>query len=357
MGRRPIQRPEIAAGVVVAAREVTDPLELLELIALVLIGLFAGLVGGMLGVGGSIIMIPAMTEVLGPNQHLYQAAAMIVNFFVVVPAVYQHRRAKAIEVETALRIIPFAIVAVIAGVAMSELHIFAGKGEANLRGLFGLFLLCVAAYDLYRLFRRSSARLDPGRAEGLEHSRKSHNGTPLASPLGKGGKRRVARCTTTENALNNPSRTIRWSTAAAVAVPTGLVAGLLGVGGGILAVPLQRRFLHIPMRIAVANSATIIIATSLVGATVKNYAYTTNHDGSIRAFLLAAVLIPTAILGSLVGSKLTHELPLRFVKTAFFVLLLAAAVRLTYKAWGPSTETSPGPMASRVTTAATTDQA
>ncbi|MCH9003289.1 MAG: TSUP family transporter, partial [Planctomycetes bacterium] len=64
---------------------------------MLLIGLFTGVVGGLLGVGGSIVMIPAMTEVIGPDQHLYQAAAMIVNFFVVVPAVYQHRKAGAID--------------------------------------------------------------------------------------------------------------------------------------------------------------------------------------------------------------------------------------------------------------------
>ena len=68
-----------------------------DLIALALIGLLAGLLGGLLGIGGSIVMIPAMTEVLGPDQHLYQAAAMTVNFFVVVPAVIRHSRAGAIS--------------------------------------------------------------------------------------------------------------------------------------------------------------------------------------------------------------------------------------------------------------------
>ena len=64
-----------------------------ETVTLIIIGLFAGLLGGMLGVGGSIVILPALTEVLGPNQHTYQAAAMVVNFFVVMPAVWQHRRA------------------------------------------------------------------------------------------------------------------------------------------------------------------------------------------------------------------------------------------------------------------------
>lgn len=274
-------------------------MESIEIFLLVLIGLFAGVIGGMLGVGGSIVMIPAMTEVLGPNQHLYQAAAMIVNFFVVVPAVYQHRRAKAIDGATVIRIVPLSLVAVLAGVGISELPFFAGNGEAYLRGLFGLFLLFVAVTDLYRLARKRRE----GSAVPAEH----------------------------ENPIRAP-RPISWGSAVLVAVPTGLVAGILGVGGGIMAVPLQRRFLNIPIRTAIANSATIIIATSLVGATSKNYAYVVDSGFSISSFILAALLIPTAMIGSSFGSRLTHRVPLNFVKVAFFLLLLVAAIRLTYGA-------------------------
>ncbi len=286
-------------------------MEFVELVTLVLIGLFAGVVGGMLGVGGSIIMIPAMTELLGPDQHLYQAAAMIVNFFVVVPAVYQHRCARAIDPAMVLRLLPLAGLSVVVGVGISELPLFSGEGEVYLRGLFGLFLLFVAATDLYRLLRRRK----PGPGAG--------KGTTSDATVGGIGS---------------------WWTAAAIAVPTGLVSGLLGVGGGIVAVPLQRRLLNIPIRIAVANSAAVIIATSMIGSSIKNYAYVTQHEYSSRSFILAAILIPTAIIGSLNGSKLTHRLPLATVKVAFFVLLLLASVRLTYKATRSLFENPPGPI-------------
>jgi len=263
----------------------------MEVVALIVIGLFAGFVGGLLGVGGSIVMIPAMTELLGPDQHLYQAAAMIVNFFVVVPAVVQHRRARAIHAGTVRRLVPLAMLAVVVGVGVSEIPVFAGRGEAYLRAMFGAFLLLAAGADLYRVLRNSRPV------------------SPTTVPSG--------------TAMDTG-----WSRSMIVAIPVGFVAGLLGVGGGILAVPLQRRVLGISIRVAIANSATIIIATSLVGAMVKNYAYLQDHPGSLRPFLLALVLIPTAIVGSLYGSSLTHRLPLRVVKAAFFVLLSVAAVRL-----------------------------
>ena len=267
----------------------------LEILQLAIIGLCAGLIGGMLGIGGSIIMIPAMTEVFGPDQHLYQAAAMIVNFFVAVPAVYQHRRARAIDPATVIRIVPLAVVTVVVGVGVSELPAFKGPGEAYLRGLFGLFLLFAGGWEVYRLLRR---------------------GRPGTSSAGA------------VTAVEGDAAPIGWRRASLVAVPTGLIAGLLGVGGGVLAGPLQRRFLNIPLRMAIANSATVVIATSLIGATAKNYAYLTAHGWTPKPFLLAAVLIPTAIVGSLYGSRLTHRLRLDFVKAAFGLLLIVAAIRL-----------------------------
>ena len=262
----------------------------MDVATLAVIGLVVGFVGGLLGVGGSIILIPALTEVLGPDQHLYQAAAMIVNFLVAVPAVVQHRRVGAIDGPTVRRIIPLATFSIVVGVGISELHVFAGDREVYLRGFFGLFLMACGFYEIHRLIRRGS------RAEAE------------TIPVRHG-----------------------WLPIALVAVPTGLVGGWLGVGGGLLSIPLQRRLLNVSIRTAIANSAAIIIATSFLGAIVKNYAYMAENDGSFAPVLLAFVVGPTAIVGSLFGGRLTHRLPARVVRWCFVVVLLASALRMT---WG-----------------------
>lgn len=278
----------------------------LLLIQLIIIGCVAGGIGGLIGIGGSLIMIPALTEVLGPDQHRYQAAAMIVNFFVVVPAVIQHRRAGAIQPRNVLRLIPLATVAVIGGVLISELPVFRDFGEAYLRLIFGVFLLIVSLTDLTRIARTA-------RAERLATA--DNGNDPTSGQRIREGEK--------EGDTNH------WSSAAAVALPTGLLAGMLGVGGGMLAVPLQRKFLSVPMRSAIANSATIIVVTSLVGAALKNVAYARIHGSASESLTLAAALIPTAIVGSYIGSGLTHKLPVRVIKTVFLVLLTITAVRIT----------------------------
>ncbi|NUQ45948.1 MAG: sulfite exporter TauE/SafE family protein, partial [Phycisphaerae bacterium] len=77
---------------------------------LLALGLMAGWVGGLIGVGGSIVMIPGLSLWFGGGAlHLHQAAAMLVNFFVVAPAVLQHRRAGAIAPRVVRWTIPGAV--------------------------------------------------------------------------------------------------------------------------------------------------------------------------------------------------------------------------------------------------------
>lgn len=265
---------------------------------IILVGLCAGLLGGLLGIGGSIIMIPALTEVLGPDQHLYQAAAMIVNFCVVVPALIQHRRARAIHHGVVRRTVPVALLAVLAGVGLSELPQFAGTDQAYLMGLFGFFLLCEGSYDLHRMFRATDGARD----------------ALTLADAGIDGR-------------------ATWRHCAYIGVPTGLIGGLFGVGGGTISVPLQRRTLHMPVRSAIANSAAIMLFTSLPGALLKNLAFAQQHGSIGKPLLLAAILAPTAIFGSFYGSWMTHRLPVRAVKIVFFVVLCVVAVRLMYRAY------------------------
>ena len=86
-----------------------------------------------------------------------------------------------------------------------------------------------------------------------------------------------------------------------------------------------------PIRQAIANSAAVIIATAGIGAIVKNYAYMTDSDvtQSGSPLVLALALIPSAIIGSLIGSRMTHRLPVQAIRIAFVGLMLVAAIRLS----------------------------
>ena len=272
------------------------------------IGLLAGTLGGMLGVGGSVIIIPALTMALGRDQHLYQAAAMAVNVCVAVPAALRHRKAGAMTPEVLRWMLPAAIACVLLGVWLSNAEFFAGRdGGVWLGRLLALFLLYVVWVNVGRLRREWRAP----RADAEQHE----SGEPwTASTVPVPATQSAPRCAT-------------------VGAVMGTIAGLLGIGGGAIAVPLQQTLLRLPLRNAIANSTAIISVSAAIGAAVK--LATLDQHGSaerpltwVAGLLLAACLAPTAFVGGRLGATLTHVLPIRWVRLAFVVLMSVAAVRM-----------------------------
>ncbi|MHC5004641.1 MAG: sulfite exporter TauE/SafE family protein, partial [Planctomycetota bacterium] len=242
-----------------------------DILALLALGLVAGCLGGLLGIGGSIVMIPAMTLLLDRSQHLAQAAAMIVNVFVAVPALRQHQRARAVRWDVARRMLPAALVAIVVGVEASN-----RISGARLKQVFGFFLVYVIAVNVIKLVRRTP--------EPVEHEQ--HSGWPASTTVGGF---------------------------------MGFAAGLLGIGGGGIAVPLLQRVCNLPLRQCIATSTAVMCITAGLGAWRKNAALENlaAADGSAitlqESLLTAACLAPTAVVGGLLGAALTHRLPLGLV--------------------------------------------
>ncbi|MEZ6086361.1 MAG: TSUP family transporter [Phycisphaerae bacterium] len=164
----------------------------MDTLIVILIGFLAGILGGLLGIGGSVVTSPLSPKPSDPAPRLYQAAAMIVNFFVVAPALIQHAKVKAIIFPIVRSMAPSAGIAVLVGVWTSELDIFRGHGQATLILMFGVFLLWVAGRQVMAIWS------NPIRPEN-QNADQYRNG---------------------------------WRAALWIGAPMGFIAGLLGVGGG-----------------------------------------------------------------------------------------------------------------------------
>lgn len=256
------------------------------------IGLSAGLLGGLLGVGGSVIMIPSVTILLGPNQHVYQAAAMIANVAVAVPATLRHRKAGAIVMPVVKWMIPVALVFVVIGVAISNLPVFRGSDGGLWLGRILAFFL---AYEVVSNIRKI---LVPA----SEHHR-------------------------FEEAHLTPARS------ASVGSLMGAIGGLLGVGGGAVAVPLQQSILKLPLRNCIANSAAVMVLSSCLGAAYKNATLNQHGHGVTDGLMLAALLAPTCWVGGHFGARLTHALPIRQVRAVFVLVMAVFAWKMAALPW------------------------
>ena len=274
-------------------------MELQLIITIAAIGFAGGLLGGLLGIGGSIIVIPLLTLVKGNNQQLYQATAMIMNIAVGASATLKHHLKGAIQVKVVLKILPAASVGILAGVALSNII-----PTLWLQVVFALALMGIAVSEVKGAFQ-------PARPAQEK----------------------------TESELNDDA-TSKKSGLANVMIGgfTGLCSGLLGIGGGIIIIPLLKKYSGFSMKAAIPASSATMLITASIGAFYKNIELPNLQapDGSpleiSTSLVIAACLIPPAFVGSYIGASMMHRLPMTVIKRAFALLLVIAAWRMGYTA-------------------------
>lgn len=107
----------------------------------------------------------------------------------------------------------------------------------------------------------------------------------------------------------------------------GAMAGLFGVGGGIVMVPLQVAWLHTPIRTAARISLAVIVATS--GSAVVSYAL--QQPGTVQwssGLVIAAGGIIGAPIGAALLRRITNRTATRILQSVLVVVTISLAYRL-----------------------------
>lgn len=268
-----------------------------EVIELLILGWAAGFLGGLMGVGGGILMIPAMVlffgNRFGPNSfHDYRLAAITASFVLSLIAALRHLRERAVVLPMLRGILPFAAVGILFGGVLS--FQFVGEQTANLKRIFGGFLLTLAIVNLVQQWRASPEK------------RHMQSSCPM------------------------PHRWVRIGVT--IGLPAGFIAGLLAIGGGVWAVPAQRQLLGIRIRNAIANSSVMIVFISIfTSATIAVSMLRQPAEQRMSpaiGLLIAAILAPGAVLGGWSGAGLTHRMPVDLLRLLFHIVLGLFGLRL-----------------------------
>ena len=98
-------------------------------------------------------------------------------------------------------------------------------------------------------------------------------------------------------------------------------------------VPAQQSFLKLPLKMSIANSATTILFSSVVGAFYKAQGLNDHGTSWSDALLMAAMLTPTAMIGAWFGAAKSHLWPVSTVRIAFALLLAYSIYRLYTIGW------------------------
>jgi uncharacterized protein len=122
-----------------------------EIIILVLIGLIAGAFSGMFGIGGGLVMVPAMVFFLAMSQHSAQGTSLgVLVIPVAAVAAYNYYKAGELNVKFAIII---ALSFVVGGYFGSKLSL--GISEVLLKRVFGVLMMAMAIKLIF--FTKGSA--------------------------------------------------------------------------------------------------------------------------------------------------------------------------------------------------------
>jgi hypothetical protein len=266
------------------------PTELL----LILSGIAAGTFGAMLGLGGGLLIVPLLTFAFGVPLTAAVGTSLVCVIATSTGAAALNVRAGRADVRLGITLGAATVVgAASGGIAAGILP------ERVVAGLFAA-LLAYTALTMLRGLRSSSVARHPG---------------PEPDP-------------TVPDGPDAPTyRTHRLPLAWAGSLVAGQASGLLGVGGGIISVPLMRMVMGAPMRVAVATSNFMIGITAAAGAAAYLF------RGEIDPRVAAPVVIGVT-LGAGLGAGAAARLRPGWLTVLFVVVVAYVAVRMALRAAG-----------------------
>ena len=238
--------------------------------AIVVVGLLAGFLAGLFGVGGGILIVPGLVLAAGMDQRLAHGTSLAAVLPISIASLVTYATHDNVDWTVALWLSLGAVGGAVIGTKL--LHVLPHR-------TLGLLFAGILLLSAVRLFVAVDA---DGRSD-----------LTVA-----GGIALVA-----------------------VGLVTGILAGLLGVGGGIVMVPAMILLFGIPPVVAKGTSAAVIVPTAVIG-TWRNR---TMGNADLRAAGVIGVAgIVTAALGATIADKMSDTLS----NVLFATLLVVVAVRL-----------------------------
>jgi uncharacterized membrane protein YfcA len=237
-----------------------------------LIGFLAGLFGGLVGLGGGVVMIPLMVGIKKLSQHQAHGTSLVVLVFTGITGAISYYFTKGTVDFLAAGLL--ALTAIFT--ASKGAHLAHALPEWKLKKVFGVFVIIISVFLVLKTY--------------LPH---------VSSPL------------------EGWVKVIILLLAGAL---TGLISGMMGVGGGSLMVPAMVLLVGMNQHFAQGSSLLAMIPAGAVGA------WTHHKLGNVQVDLLYG-LIPGVIVGTFFGSGIANYLPENILRVVFAVVIIWTGIR------------------------------
>ncbi|MHA1904626.1 MAG: sulfite exporter TauE/SafE family protein [Candidatus Thorarchaeota archaeon] len=257
----------------------SDPTIMIIVIAAFAVGV--GTISSMVGIGGGIFNTPLLIIIFALSEQAAPATALVAALFVAIASTiaYARQDSKPIIVKAGLFLAITTIPGSLVGVALRELI----TDDYVLRLIFGVSLFPVA---LKMLFAKKRGKADL--VSSFSFSNLSNNRLAITLFGGFIG---------------------------------GVSAGLLGIGGGAVVVPVLTILMGLPIHAAVATSMFTMIFTASAG-TARNYI-----GGHIDPFYALALGIGM-VIGAQIGPRVAHKVNAVQLKQSFGLVLVFPLVKM-----------------------------
>jgi uncharacterized membrane protein YfcA len=270
----------------------------LEVALLLIVGLIAGTLGSLVGLGGGIVIVPTLlflgsgTSLLSEiSPQVATGTSLLVIIFTGLSSTIAYYKQKKVDYK-------------------SGLFFFIGSGPGGILGAwvnkhldvnsfsiwFGCFMIFISFVLMFK------DRLKP-------RKKKTEKGIWRTYIDASG---------------NEQTYGFHPVAAILISVVVGFLGGLLGIGGGSLLVPAMILLFFFPPHIAVATSMLLLFLTSLTSSVAHIYM------GNIN-WLYAAALIPGAWFGGKLGAYINQKLPSKTIVVLLRIVLIIVGVRLIYQ--------------------------
>jgi hypothetical protein len=247
-----------------------------ELTRLILVGLTAGLFATLFGVGGGIVMVPMLVLLLGFDPKVATATSLAAIIVTASVGVLSHGLLGNVAWGYAVLIGVPAVFGLLGGLWIKD-----RISSLELTYAFAALLFAVAIWLAVKPVEGDGAEvaLDPARGAAV----------------------------------------------AVLGLVAGSLAGLFGVGGGILFVPALTLIVGVPQLRAEGASLLAIIPVSVLGS------YRQHQAGTVR-WRAALTMGGASVVTAVAGAFLAEATPPRVLRMLFAVLLVATAVQLVVRA-------------------------
>jgi uncharacterized membrane protein YfcA len=262
------------------------PAPLVMLLLFPAIGALSGLLAGLFGIGGGLVIVPALNAAFvagvvavdpAVRMHVAIGSSLAVIVFTAISSVRAHHGYGAVLWPAVRALVPGIVVGALLGAWVAD-----ALATRALEVVFGVFVLLMAVHMALAPRVEAAARGLPG----------------LAKNLGAG-------------------------------TGIGAVSALGGIGGGIMTVPYLA-WHGVPLRTAVGTAAACTLPVALSGAAGYAWAgWTAQTPAWSLGYLywpaIAGIAV-AAVLTAPLGAQLAHRLPVRQLRLLFALLLVVVAV-------------------------------